>query len=153
MFSDEMKTQLREIAGDLDVPAAALMAVVAVESGGRLSARVEGREEPLIRFEGHYFYRLLPRAKRNRAVAAGLEQDSHPALLPARRERREEVREQERLAAGQRHGVVRARRLVEPRHPVVQRLAVERVGHLVRPVRHEDSRHLRDLAVKGNCGQ
>ncbi|MCF6322406.1 MAG: N-acetylmuramidase domain-containing protein [Rhizobiaceae bacterium] len=48
------------------------MAVVQVESGGRYFARVDTRDEPLIRFEGHYFYRLLPRAKRNRAVVAGL---------------------------------------------------------------------------------
>ncbi|MFZ1813452.1 MAG: N-acetylmuramidase domain-containing protein [Rhizobiaceae bacterium] len=50
----------------------ALQAIAEVESGGRIFARVGERNEPLIRFEGHYFYRLLPRAKRNRAVAAGL---------------------------------------------------------------------------------
>lgn len=56
----------------LDIPPAALAAVVAVESGGRLSARVAGRDEPLIRFEGHYFDRRL--AGRARAIAreAGL---------------------------------------------------------------------------------
>ncbi|RLQ88455.1 N-acetylmuramidase domain-containing protein [Notoacmeibacter ruber] len=59
----------------LDLSPAALAAVVAVESGGRLSARVAGRDEPLIRFEGHYFDRRL--AGRARAIAreAGL---AHP---------------------------------------------------------------------------
>lgn len=53
----------------------ALLAVAQVESRGRVFAQVDGRNEPLIRFEGHYFYRLLGTAKRNRAVVAGL---AHP---------------------------------------------------------------------------
>ena len=72
MFDAEMKNSLREIAGELGVSPASLMAVVRVESGGRYSARVKGHDEPLIRFEGHYFYRLLPRQKRSRAVVRGL---------------------------------------------------------------------------------
>ena len=43
---------------------AALLAVVEVESGGRIGAKVNGRMEPMIRFEGHYFHRLLPKALR-----------------------------------------------------------------------------------------
>lgn len=72
MFSEVMKQSLRVVADELDVPPANLMAVVQVESGGKYFARVDGRDEPLIRFEGHYFYRLLPKAKRNRAVVKGL---------------------------------------------------------------------------------
>ena len=51
---------------------AALMAVVMVESGGKLSDTVNGVEVPLIRWEGHYFYRLLKGADRERAVREGL---------------------------------------------------------------------------------
>ena len=63
---------INEIADEFSLDAEALAAIVEVESGGRLFARVAGRDEPLIRFEGHYFYRLLPTAKRKRAVVAGL---------------------------------------------------------------------------------
>lgn len=72
MFDDEMMEALRVVAGELNVLPASLMAVVRVESGGRYRARIDGRDEPLIRFEGHYFYKLLPRAKRNLAVTTGL---------------------------------------------------------------------------------
>ena len=56
----------------LDIAPAALAAVVAVESGGRLFARVNGCEEPLIRFEGHYFDRRLAGRLREIARKAGL---------------------------------------------------------------------------------
>lgn len=71
----ELLEALAGVAAELGIEAAALMAVIEVESGGRLHARVNGRDEPLIRFEGHYFHRLLPAAKRNRAVVSGL---AHP---------------------------------------------------------------------------
>ena len=54
------------------LPPAALLAVVQVESGGRISARVRGRDEPLIRFEGHYFDRFLEGERLLRARAEGL---------------------------------------------------------------------------------
>ena len=56
----------------LDLPPAALASVVAVESAGKLSARVDGRDEPLIRFEGHYFDRRLAGRSRKIAREAGL---------------------------------------------------------------------------------
>jgi hypothetical protein len=78
-MSQRAEMELREavagIAADLGIEAAALMAVVEVESGGKLFAQVNGRDEPLIRFEGHYFHRLLPAVKRNHAVISGL---AHP---------------------------------------------------------------------------
>ena len=55
---------------------AAVLAVIEVESAGRIFARVDGREEPLIRFEGHWFDRLLSSSKRARARRAGL---AHPS--------------------------------------------------------------------------
>lgn len=72
MFSDEMKQELQLVAKEIEVDPFCLMAVVQVESGGRYFAHVDGRKEPVIRFEGHYFYRLLSKAKRNKAVVAGL---------------------------------------------------------------------------------
>lgn len=51
---------------------AVLMAVIEVESGGRVFARVGGRDEPLIRFEGHYFDRLCRSSVRAKARLAGL---------------------------------------------------------------------------------
>lgn len=72
MFEPELVKKISQIAKDHDIEPEALMAVVEVESNGRLGASVNGRMEPLIRFEGHYFYRLLSNAKRNKAVVRGL---------------------------------------------------------------------------------
>ncbi|MCB1385181.1 MAG: DUF3380 domain-containing protein [Nitratireductor sp.] len=72
MLDADDRAELASLAEAQGVEPAALMAVVEVESGGRIFAEVHGRREPLIRFEGHYFYRLLGARKRNRAVVAGL---------------------------------------------------------------------------------
>lgn len=72
MFEAKLIKEITEIAKAHDVEPEALMAVVEVESNGKLGAMVKGRMEPLIRFEGHYFYRLLPNSKRNKAVVRGL---------------------------------------------------------------------------------
>ena len=64
MFDQDMRTQIAATAKSLNVLPAALLAVVEVESGGRMGAKVNGRMEPMIRFEGHYFHRLLPKALR-----------------------------------------------------------------------------------------
>lgn len=54
------------------VPVAALLAVIQVESGGKIYASVAGRNEPLIRFEGHYFYKRVADLARDEAVRKGL---------------------------------------------------------------------------------
>lgn len=72
MFEPELTKEISLIAAQHEIEPEALMAVVAVESNGKLGASVNGRMEPLIRFEGHYFYRLLTTAKRNKAVTRGL---------------------------------------------------------------------------------
>ena len=72
MFDQEVLKAVDGMAQKLGVEAAALLAVAEVESGGRVVAMVDGRPEPLIRFEGHYFDRRLTGAKRDRARAAGL---------------------------------------------------------------------------------
>lgn len=72
MFEPELVSEIKTIAEDNGLEPEVLMAVVAVESAGKLGAWVNGRNEPLIRFEGHYFYRLLSNSKRNLAVVRGL---------------------------------------------------------------------------------
>ena len=72
MFDPVTREAILETARRLDVEAAVLMAVCDVESGGAVLAMVDGRPEPLIRFEGHYFHRLLPGSRRDEAVSAGL---------------------------------------------------------------------------------
>lgn len=72
MFSKTTVDEIRRIAGEAGIEPAALLAVAEVESGGRAFATVDGRREPLIRFEGHWFDRLLDDACRKRARAEGL---------------------------------------------------------------------------------
>ncbi|WP_309086373.1 N-acetylmuramidase domain-containing protein, partial [Chelativorans sp.] len=66
---------VRRIAARMKVEAEVLMAVIEVESDGKTYATVEGRKEPLIRFEGHYFDRRLTGKERERARKEGL---AHP---------------------------------------------------------------------------
>jgi hypothetical protein len=72
MFSRETITEITTIAASLGVEPAALLAVAEVESGGQAFATIGSRQEPMIRFEGHYFDRRL--SQENRAIArkAGL---------------------------------------------------------------------------------
>ncbi|MBP8236013.1 MAG: N-acetylmuramidase family protein [Rhizorhabdus sp.] len=72
MFDDATVRAVATIAARLKVESAALLAVAEVESGGKAFARVAGRNEPLIRFEGHYFDRRLTPEQRKQARAAGL---------------------------------------------------------------------------------
>lgn len=72
MLNETKRQTIAELAHTLEVEPAALAAVVEVESGGRVQALVEGRPEPLIRFEGHYFDRRLSGERRERARREGL---------------------------------------------------------------------------------
>lgn len=72
MFTEEVAREIGAVAKELDIEPAALLAVAEIESGGKVFAVVDGRSEPLIRFEGHYFDRRLSDANRARARAAGL---------------------------------------------------------------------------------
>lgn len=72
MFDSQIRNEIEKVAVRIDVEPAALLAIAEVESAGRISARIAGRDEPMIRFEGHYFDRRLPAAKRDAARAAGL---------------------------------------------------------------------------------
>lgn len=72
MFDAAAQREIAKIAAGMPVPAAALLAVAEVESGGQVFARVDDRDMPLIRWEGHYFYRLLSGEKRTAALKKGL---------------------------------------------------------------------------------
>jgi N-acetylmuramidase/Putative peptidoglycan binding domain len=72
MFTQNVVKQIERIAKRLKVEPAALLAVAEVESAGVATWNVRGKSLPAIRFEGHYFYRLLKGKQRAAAVAAGL---------------------------------------------------------------------------------
>ena len=72
MFSREVIAEITAVAADMNLEPAALLAIAEVESAGKAFAVVEGRNEPLIRFEGHYFDRRLSADNRKAARAAGL---------------------------------------------------------------------------------
>lgn len=75
MFDAETRSAAARHAQSLGIELAAMLAVIEIESAGRVTAVVDGRNEPLIRIEGHYFYRRLTGAARDRAVREGL---AHP---------------------------------------------------------------------------
>jgi hypothetical protein len=54
------------------VPLANLLACIEVESNGVVFATVHGRQEPIVRWEGHYFDRLIVNGKRAEARRLGL---------------------------------------------------------------------------------
>lgn len=64
MFDQAARVAISQLAIQNNIEPEALLAVAEVESAGQIFARIDGRKEPLIRFEGHYFYRLLPTARR-----------------------------------------------------------------------------------------
>lgn len=77
MFDDAARSAISKLAKDMKVEPAALLAVAEVESAGKAFATVDGKNMPLIRWEGHYFYRLLPRSLQKTAVQKGL---AHPSI-------------------------------------------------------------------------
>ncbi|WP_164743128.1 N-acetylmuramidase domain-containing protein, partial [Mesorhizobium sp. Z1-4] len=76
MFDDATQRAIAAHAARLNIEEAALLAVVEVESAGHVYATVAGRQEPLIRFEGHYFDDCLTGEKQAEARALGL---AHPS--------------------------------------------------------------------------
>ena len=72
MFDQDTITEITAVAATLGLEPAALLAVAEVESGGKAFALVDGKREPLIRFEGHYFDKRLSGDKKLQARAAGL---------------------------------------------------------------------------------
>jgi hypothetical protein len=72
MLNPELKSIITTEAKKAGIEPAALLAVIEAESAGKFFALVNGRKEPLIRFEGHYFDRRLPDAPQQKARDAGL---------------------------------------------------------------------------------
>lgn len=72
MVDSALMRDIRVVAAELKVEAAALAAVADIESGLTTHAMIEGRAEPLIRFEGHYFDRRLTGAAQAQARRQGL---------------------------------------------------------------------------------
>lgn len=68
------------LAKGLGIEPAALAAVVEVESNGVYFALVHGKLMPLIRWEGHYFYRFLKGAARDKAVKLKLASSTAGAI-------------------------------------------------------------------------
>lgn len=89
MFTEEISREIAAIAQEFGLEPAALLAIAEVESGGAAFSIVDGRPEPLIRFEGHYFDRRLSDDKRTLARAEGLASPeagaiANPVSQPAR---------------------------------------------------------------------
>lgn len=72
MFDQSTVDAVKGIAGRLAVPVSSLLAIAEVEGGGVATATVNGKAEPLIRFEGHYFDARLSDAERAKARSLGL---------------------------------------------------------------------------------
>ncbi len=72
MFKPEVIEDIRKAAAEFGVEAAALLAIAETETGGKAFTVVNGRREPLIRFEGHYFDRRLSGDRRAEARGLGI---------------------------------------------------------------------------------
>jgi N-acetylmuramidase/Putative peptidoglycan binding domain len=72
MFEGAARSAIAKLAQEIGVEPAALLAVAEAESGGKAFANIDGKPMPLIRWEGHYFYRLIPKSLQKTAVEAGL---------------------------------------------------------------------------------
>lgn len=72
MFDHATIQAVTRDANRIGVEPAALIAVAEIESAGHVYANVAGRDEPLIRWEGHYFDRRLTGSKRALARKQGL---------------------------------------------------------------------------------
>lgn len=89
MFEEAVIREITKAARRLDIEPATLLAVAETESGGKALAVVNGKKEPLIRFEGHYFDRRLNEVNRVIARAKGLASPiagaiANPTTQPAR---------------------------------------------------------------------
>jgi len=71
-FDKIVIAEIAAVARARSIEPAALLAVAEIESGGRAFALVDGRYEPLIRFEGHYFDRRLTASQQKVARTAKL---------------------------------------------------------------------------------
>lgn len=68
MFDNEQMQLITNFAKDINVEVNKLLAFMMTETNGQVYANVNGRNEPVIRWEGHYFYKLIKAALRQKAV-------------------------------------------------------------------------------------
>lgn len=80
-FSPQVVDEITAVAKQLSLEPASLLAVAYVESGGTVFAIVDGRQEPLIRFEGHYFHRRLTGNQLATAIKEGLASPTAGAVV------------------------------------------------------------------------
>lgn len=81
MFTPVTANEIRRVAVEFGIEPAALLAVAEVESGGAVFALIDNRQEPLIRFEGHYFDRRLSGNALEVARTAGLASPNAGAII------------------------------------------------------------------------
>lgn len=92
LFDSATVAAIEKIARAKKVEPAVLEAVAEIESAGQVTARVNGRQEPLIRWEGHYFDQRLTGAERARARAEGLASPKAGGIKnPASQEKRWDI--------------------------------------------------------------
>ncbi|WP_320194950.1 N-acetylmuramidase domain-containing protein [Agrobacterium rosae] len=72
MLKADVARSIEQIANAHAIDPNALKAVVEVESNGVVFAEIEERQEPVIRFEGHYFDKLVKANRREDARRLGL---------------------------------------------------------------------------------
>lgn len=72
MFNAAIRDLFAQAGQTYNLDPAALAAIAQTESGGTTTTRINGRDEPLIRFEGHYFDKRLSPADQQKARALGL---------------------------------------------------------------------------------
>jgi len=75
MFNSDEIQQITNIAQEMQIEPAAMIALGLKESSGNVFWTVDGQQLPAIRPETHHFHRLLQGEERRRAVAEGL---AHP---------------------------------------------------------------------------
>lgn len=71
MFDRSTIQAVEQMATRLKIEPAVLLAVAEIESNGVVFAMVNGKQEPLIRWEGHYFDQRLSGTKRDEARRQG----------------------------------------------------------------------------------
>jgi hypothetical protein len=79
-FTSQTLREISIVAKELGIETAALLAVAEIESGGKAFTVIDGRQEPLIRFEAHYFDRRLSEPNRLKARAFGLSSPTAGAI-------------------------------------------------------------------------
>lgn len=72
MFDDNTLRAAAAVAAKHSWPLNHLLAVAQVESGGKVGAAIDGKMEPIVRFEGHYFDRRVVAHRRAEARKLGL---------------------------------------------------------------------------------